>query len=82
MNQRQQQSVVRLGNRLYADAVAAAQAALADGTSGHLATAAYNQLAGVWETLNAINSPDSTAADHIDGLIKQLNQRREAGSYD
>ena len=50
MNSREQRAVVRLGNRLYADAIAAAQAAQADGTSGHLATAAYNQLAGVWET--------------------------------
>ncbi|WP_225748494.1 hypothetical protein [Eikenella sp. Marseille-P7795] len=82
MNAQQQQAVIRLGNRLYHDAIAAAQAAQADGTSGHLATAAYNQLAGVWETMQAVRSPDSTAADHITRLIDQLNQRQGNQNYD
>ena len=70
MNAQQQQAVIRLGNRLY------------HGVSGHLANAAYNQLAGVWETMQAVHSPDSTAADHISRLIDQLNQRQGSRHYD
>lgn len=82
MNAQQQQAVIRLGNRLYHDAIAAANTAMSDGVSGHLATAAYNQLAGVWETMQAVHSPDSTAADHISHLIDQLNQRQGNRNYD
>ena len=82
MNAKQQQAVIRLGNRLYHDAIAAANADLSDGISGHLATAAYNQLAGVWETMQAVHSPDSTAADHLGRLIDQLNQRQGSRHYD
>nr|DAF62797.1 MAG TPA: hypothetical protein [Myoviridae sp. ctiv53]DAX36601.1 MAG TPA: hypothetical protein [Caudoviricetes sp.] len=55
---------------------------MSDGVSGHLATAAYNQLAGVWETMQAVHSHDSTAADHIGHLIDQLNQRQGNRNYD
>ena len=74
MNAQQQQAVIRLGNRLYHDAIAAANAALSDGVSG--------QLAGVWETMQAVHSPDSTAADHISRLIDQLNQCQGSRHYD
>lgn len=77
MNQQQQQAVVRLGNRLFADAVGAAEAA-ADGISGHAATAAYFQLAGVVETMQAVGLQDSDAARHCGGLIQQLNERNRA----
>ena len=73
MTETQQQAVIRLGNRLYADAVGAAQAA-SDGISGRLAEAAYHQLAGVYETLSATNHAGTQAAHHIGGLIQKLNR--------
>lgn len=73
MNETQQQAVIRLGNRLYRDAVGAAQAA-EDGISGRLAEAAYHQLAGVYETLSAAGQAATQAARHIGGLIQKLNR--------
>ena len=63
--------------------VSAALASPADPLPGlAAAAAAYNQLAGVWETMRAVHSPDSTAADHISRLIDQLNQRQGSRHYD